>query len=119
MNGHSYNKKKRKLIGQEGQVLLLIVLLLATVMTVVMTVIFTARTESKTTKLEQESQKSLAAAEAGIEAAMKQGADTTDFKFEDHPESLGNLTGIDMSKSTVTINTTSTTEFVSPLRQSS
>ncbi len=60
------NKHKR------GQVLILTIMLLATVITVVMTVSYKSTTETQISKLEEEAQKSLAAAEAGIEAALAQ-----------------------------------------------
>lgn len=59
---------------QQGQILLITVMLLATALTVVLTTAFTGTTDTKITKLEQDQQKALAAAEAGVEAALKQGA---------------------------------------------
>lgn len=60
-----------------GQVLLIVVMLLATVVTVVMTVAFNSTSVSQITKLEEDSQNALAAAEAGIEAAIKMDAGRT------------------------------------------
>lgn len=58
---------------RKGQVLLIAVMLLATVITVVMTITFNSTSETKVAKLEEDSQKALAAAQAGIEAALQQG----------------------------------------------
>lgn len=66
------NKKNRK-----GQVLLIAVMLLATVITVVMTIAFNSTTESQVARLEVDSQKALAAAQAGIDAVIKQSVNST------------------------------------------
>ncbi|MDH7475963.1 MAG: hypothetical protein QHH09_00630 [Microgenomates group bacterium] len=58
---------------QVGQTLLIVILLLASAITIVLSISFTTTLETQTTKLEEESQRALAAAEAGIEAALKQG----------------------------------------------
>lgn len=57
--------------GQKGQVLLITAMLLASVVAVVLAVTFRSNTETQISKLEEESQKALAAAEAGIEAALR------------------------------------------------
>jgi hypothetical protein len=62
------NKRNKQ---TEGQVLLLSLMLIATVLTVFLSVSFKSTTETQITKLEEENQKALAAAEAGIEAALK------------------------------------------------
>ncbi len=62
-----------KMHSRKGQVLLIAVMLLATVITVVMTITFNSTTETRVAKLEEDSQKALAAAQAGIEAALQQG----------------------------------------------
>jgi uncharacterized protein (UPF0333 family) len=59
--------------ARKGQVLLIAVMLLATVITVVMTITFNSTSETKVAKLQEDSQKALAAAQAGIEAALQQG----------------------------------------------
>lgn len=64
---NNISKKNRK-----GQVLLITVMLLATVITVVMTIAFNSTTETQVTKLEEDSQRALAAAEAGIDSVIKQ-----------------------------------------------
>ncbi len=60
---------------KKGQVLLITVMLLAAAITVVMTIAFNSTTETQITKLEEESQKALSAAEAGLEAALQKKAD--------------------------------------------
>lgn len=62
--------------NRKGQVLLIAVMLLATVITVVMTIAFNATTETQVARLEVDSQKALAAAEAGIDAVIKQSINT-------------------------------------------
>ncbi|OGK19453.1 hypothetical protein A3G67_00640 [Candidatus Roizmanbacteria bacterium RIFCSPLOWO2_12_FULL_40_12] len=56
---------------ESGQVLLIAVMLLAVTLTIVLSITFSSRTDTQITKLEEENQKALAAAEAGIEAALK------------------------------------------------
>lgn len=63
--------------NRKGQVLLIAVMLLATVITVVMTIAFNSTTETQVARLEADSQKALAAAEAGIEAVIKQAVNST------------------------------------------
>jgi hypothetical protein len=103
------------------------VLLLATAMTVIMTVVFTSRTETKVTKLQQDADKSLAASEAGIEVAIPNveinneiaaGETSVTKTFSDLDpahSNLGKLTGIDLEKSTVTVDVgRSSKTFVTP-----
>ena len=58
--------------NQKGQILLITIMLVATVLTVVLAVTFKSTTETQLTKLEEQSQKALTAAEAGIEVALQQ-----------------------------------------------
>ena len=93
---------------QKGQVLLIAVLLLATVLTVTLTVTLKSTTETKLTKLEQESQKTLSAAEAAVEAALQRGnIASSDFGSL----GLSNFTG------SATVSTASDPNFISPLMQ--
>lgn len=62
--------------NQKGQALLIAVMLLSTAITIVLAVSFKSTTDTKTVKLEEESQKAFAAAEAGLEAAIQQGNGT-------------------------------------------
>lgn len=101
MTARSPNKK------QKGQVLLITVMLLATALTVALSVSFKSTTETQVTKLEEESQKALAAAEAGIEEALKSG--TAD---------IGSLSGLGSFSGTAQCSETSPgQEFVTPLLQ--
>ena len=68
--------------NRPGQVLLIAVMLLATVITVVMTIAFNATTETQVARLESDSQKALAAAEAGVDAVIKQSVDSSGVKIE-------------------------------------
>ncbi len=110
MTGNNYNKKKIS-NSKSGQVLLITVMLLATVMTVTLALTFRSTTETQTTKLEEESQKALAAAEAGIEAVMKSNTGTT--------LQIGGLPGLTGFTGNATVGTkpSSLTTFVSPLLQ--
>ena len=101
MTGSKYNKTKK------GQVLLIALMLMATVLTVILASSFRSTTETQITKLEEESQKALAAAEAGIEAALKQGS-IADIRAL---PGLGNFTG------SATIQTTQSPNFITPLLQ--
>ncbi len=92
-------KKKR------GQVLLITVMLLATALTVILSVSFKSTTDTQLTKLEEESQKALAAAEAGIEAALKQGTIAN----------IGSLPGLGDFTGSASIETTTTNSFITPL----
>lgn len=95
-----------KVEHQSGQVLLITVMLLATVLTVVFAVSFKSTADTQTAKLEEESQKALAAAQAGIEEAIRTGNVTA-------------LAGGDYADFTISanFNTTTTSTFTSPLLQ--
>lgn len=105
--------KKIKKKGQQGQVLLISIMLLAVVMTVIFSASFTNVTETKVTKLEEESQRALAAAEAGVEAMIAQNTNFdcgSNCSFADIGNvgvgstalfALGSLNGIDTDKSQV------------------
>ncbi|NTU45997.1 hypothetical protein HGA88_00010 [Candidatus Roizmanbacteria bacterium] len=93
--------------SQSGQVLLIVVMLVATVITVVTSVAFKSTTETQVSKLQEESQKSLAAAESAIEAALAQSTATT-LNVSSIPN-LSDYTG------SVVITTQNKTEFSTPL----
>jgi type II secretory pathway pseudopilin PulG len=59
---------------KKGQILLITVMVLATIMTIVLSVSFQSITETQVSKLEEDSQKALAAAEAAVEASLKEGS---------------------------------------------
>lgn len=95
----------QKTRNQSGQVLLIAVMLMAVLMTVVFSASFVSRTDTQISKLEEENQKALAAAEAGIEAALKSGT-IADLRTLDIPSGF---TG------SATISTASSTAFTTPL----
>jgi len=73
---------------KKGHILLITVMILATVMTLVLSVTFQSITDTQISKLEEDSQRALAAAEAAIEASLKTGT-----KAVIGQGSLSNLTG--------------------------
>lgn len=103
MTGNRHNNKK-------GQVLLIAIMLIATILTVVMTVAFNSTRESQNTKLEEDSQQALAAAQAGIEAALKQGTGTVGIA------SLGEFSSQGITGNAL-VETVAKRYFVSPLVQ--
>ncbi|MDO8496954.1 MAG: hypothetical protein Q7S61_00225 [bacterium] len=95
--------------SQKGQVLLIIVMLLATAITVVLSITFKATTDIQLSKLEEENQKALAAAEAGIEEALRTSANVV---------SIGSLSiGLAGFEGSAIITTAVSNTFVSPLLQ--
>jgi type II secretory pathway pseudopilin PulG len=103
-------EKIRKNNQESGQILLIIVMLLSVVITVVLAVSFTSRSESQITKLEEENQKALDAAEAGVESALKKGG-TVIF-------GQGELSSIAGYQGQATVQQlTSGTVFTTPLTQ--
>lgn len=103
---------------QEGQVLLIIIMLFATIITVVTTVSYRSNTETQINKLEEESQKTLAAAEAGIEKAIAaKVASGYTQQFDDPNINLNNLSGIDLTNSSVNVTSNTGRDFITPLIQ--
>lgn len=98
--------------NKKGQILLIAVMLLATVITVVMTVAFNSTNETKIAKLEEDSQKALAAAEAGVEAVIKQSINSS-------PVSINSLGQFNSQGITGNAQVTSISKptFVTPLLQ--
>lgn len=93
--------------NNRGQILLITVMLLATVMTIVLSVSFKSITDTQVTKLEEESQKALAAAESAIEVALKSNTDAV--------LGSGSLMSISGFEGSATIDSTSSsTKFTSP-----
>ena len=89
--------------SQKGQILLITVMLLATVMTIVLSVSFKSVTDTQVTKLEEESQKALAAAESAIEVALKNNATAT--------IGSGSLTSITGFEGSATIDSSTSKTF--------
>lgn len=74
---------------KKGQILLIAVMLMATVVTVFLAVLFKSTNESRTAKIEEESQRALAAAEAALESALQTNQSVTLGQGQ-----LSDLTGI-------------------------
>lgn len=74
-------KKNHKI---KSQILLIAIMILATVMTIVLSLAFQSTTETQITKLEEENQKALAAAESAIEVLLKE-ATRNQVSFSDPP----------------------------------
>lgn len=92
---------------KKGQVLLVIIMLLATSLTIALAVTFKSTTDTQLSQLEADSQRALAAAEAGIEAAIRQGN-----------VNLNTLNlGVGISGAATIDAVTNKKEFVSPLLQ--
>src|SRR3989339_123269 len=89
---------------RQGQILLITVMLLATVMTIVLSISFKSVTETQVTKLEEESQKALAAAESAIEAALKANTSIT----------LSSISGLSGFDGTATLTTSTDVKFTTP-----
>lgn len=94
---------------QKGQALLIAVMLLTTAITIVLAVSFKSTTDTKTAKLEEESQKAFAAAEAGIEAALQVGSGTVALSGLNVPSGFTGQATVD----TTSVKPT----FVTPLVQ--
>lgn len=93
---------------KSGQVLLITIMLLATALTIVLAVSFRSTTETQTAKLEEESQKALAGAEAGIEEALRTGNTSID------------ISGLNVGPGftgTATTDTTASPTFITPVLQ--
>jgi len=100
MTGNNYNRNMKK-----GQVLLILVMLLSTAFTVVLTATYQSVTETQLTKLEEENQKTLAAAEAGIEAVLRQKTTVN----------IANLPNLNNFSGQALIQNTQTNQFTTPL----
>src|SRR3989338_6632927 len=97
---------------RRGQILLITVMLLATVMTVVLSISFKSVTETQVTKLEEESQKALAAAESAIDVALKENSfNSSVTSFTLRSGSLSSITGF---SGNATIQSTTSTTFTTP-----
>lgn len=98
----------------KGQSLLVLVLLIALILSVVSATSYRLTLETRSTKIQEESVRALAAADNGIEVGMQRASTTNaqTFTFSD----LGIAQeGIDPARSRVLITNTSSSEFVSPL----
>jgi len=93
---------------KKAQILLVAIMILATIMTVIMAVSFSSITDTKTTKLEQENQRALSAAEAAIEALLKDQVNSVTF-------GSGSLSSFSDITGQAVLNTTQSNNFETPL----
>ncbi|MDP4011750.1 MAG: pilus assembly PilX N-terminal domain-containing protein [Candidatus Roizmanbacteria bacterium] len=101
--------------GNSGQALIIIVLMIALVLTVIAASSYQLTVQTEGSKLQEESVRALAAADAGIEAGL-QIANTESAPQTYTFESQGiNLAGIDATRSEIIVTTPSRSDFVSSL----
>lgn len=93
--------------NKKGQILLITVMLLATVMTVVLSVSFKSVTDTQITKLEEESQKALSAAESAIEVALNENSLDSDVTSI----ALSSISGLSGFSGDATIESLTATTF--------
>lgn len=102
MNGVASSKTHHTVASprrsEKGQALLLLIMVMGTLLIVAMTAIFQGTTDTQISGIDQTAQRTLSAAEAGLESALLNGAEGT-------YEALGltSLPGIDLRGSTVRI----------------
>jgi type II secretory pathway pseudopilin PulG len=94
---------------KEGQILLVVVLFIAIVLTIILSISFKSQSDTQLSTLEKEQQKTLAAAEAAIEVALRNSSGST-IQIP--------LTGVPGFTGAATVETTYDKDtFVSPLLQ--
>ncbi len=96
--------------SKQGQALLVTVMLLATAITIVLSLSFRSTTETQVTKLQEENQKALAAAQAGIDAVLKSGTNGSTI-------AIGNLPNMTDISGNATVSTVTGDTFITPLLQ--
>ena len=94
-----------------GQALLITIMLLAVALTVILAMSYTSKTDTQLSKLEEENQQALAAAEAGIDALVNKPSGNS-IVIKDLDASLGNFSGSAQKSAVQKI------DFASPLIQS-
>src|SRR3989344_5522000 len=100
--------------GKRGQSLLVIVLLISVVFTLVATASYRFTTETQTSKLQEESVRTLAAADSGIELGLQLAQNNASITRRYDQVSWGNATldGINKTASTIDIAKTQERSFV-------
>lgn len=93
-----------------GQTLLITIMLLAVALTVILAISYTSKTDTQLSKLEEENQQALAAAEAGVDALVNKPSGNS-VVIKDLDASLSNFTGT-AQKSSI-----QEPQFLSPLLQ--
>lgn len=99
-----------------GQSLLVLVMVIAVLMTIVASASYRLTVETQSTKLQEDSIRSLAAADSGIERGLKLANNTGAIganSVQSFQQMGLQLDGVDMEKSRVLITTASSTSFVS------
>lgn len=94
-----------------GQALLITIMLIAVALTVVLAMSYTSKTDVQLSKLEEENQKALAAAEAGIDALVNQNAGASVLIDSSLDDSFKEFSG------SATKTAVAQKEFASPLLQ--
>lgn len=97
--------------NNKGQALLITIMLIAVALTVVLAMSYTSKTDVQLSKLEEENQKALAAAEAGIDALVNNQTIGASVSINSLGTSFNEFSG------TATKTAVSKTEFASPLLQ--
>lgn len=101
---------------ESGQSLLVIVLLISVVFVLIAAASFRLTTETQSTKAQEESIKVLAAADSGIEKAVSAVQSGSFTGTQQTYQQLGlSLSGIDQTRSTVSVQTAGGTGFESPV----
>lgn len=100
-----------------GQALIIIVLIIALVLTVIAASSYQLTVQTEGSKLQEESVRALAAADAGIEVGLKIANTERAPQSYSYNDPLVNISlpGIDPTKSQILVTTTSQTSFSSPL----
>lgn len=106
MNGDKSNNRRT---SESGQVLLLLIMVMGTLLIVAMTAIFQSTSETQISGINQLAQKTLAAAEAGLEVGLTSTGSGT---FADL--GITNLDGIDINTSVVEVLEKREPVYVSP-----
>lgn len=102
--------------SQSGQSLLVIVLLIAIVFTIIASASYRLTTETQSAKVQEDTVRTLAAADSGIEKGLQQLDSLTvgtPYSFNSAQIGIG-LSGIDAAASTITVNTEQDQYFISP-----
>ena len=100
------------MLNQKGQILLITIMLIATILTVVLAVTFKSTTETQLTKLEEESQKALSAAESAIDVALKENS--ANSAITSVTLGSGSLTSITEFSGNATVESLTSKTFTSP-----
>ncbi len=104
--------------SRAGQSLLIIVLLIAVVFTIIASASYRLTTETQSARIQEDTVRTLAAADSGIEKGLQLLSDNEQGTFAFNNVDVGlTLSGIDAAASTLTIATASTNAFTSPVVQ--